>query len=143
MLEGPRALELIDDRYLANPKAADGDVRHALAALRFYGEYGREIPAERVHVALRHLLARPEFAEAAVIDLARGRDWGAVDAIARLYSQPPYAQSAIRRSIVGYLLACPNAGAAEALKRLREADPKGVAEAEQVLSRLGSVPGKE
>ena len=143
MLEGPRALELIDDRYLADPKAADGDVRHALAALRFYGEYGREIPAERVNAALRHLLARPEFAESAVIDLARGKDWGAVDEIARLYGQPSYAQSAIRRSIVGYLLACPNADAAEALKRLREADPKGVAEAEQVLSRLGSVPGNE
>jgi hypothetical protein len=143
MIAGPRALELVDSRYLANPKSADGDVRHALAALRFYNEYGHEIAAERLNAAVRHLLVRPEFAEAAVTDLARGKDWDAVDQVARLYSEPQYAQSATRRAIVGFLLACPGAPAVEALNRLREADPKGVAEAEQVLSRLGSVPGNQ
>jgi hypothetical protein len=143
LIEGQRGLELVDSRYLANREAADGDVRHALSALRFYSEYGQAIPAERLNAAVRHLLARPDFAEAAVIDLARGKDWDAVDEIAGLYTQPQFAQSAIRRAIVGYLLACPGAGAVEALKRLREADPKGVAEAEQVLSRLGGVPLNE
>jgi len=35
---GEPALELIEDRYLANPTAANGDVRHAMTALRFYHE---------------------------------------------------------------------------------------------------------
>jgi hypothetical protein len=45
--------------------------------------------------------------------------------------------------MVGYLLACPGAKAAESLKRLRRLDPAGVAEAEQILSRTTSVPASE
>lgn len=140
LLTAASGLELVESRYLADPRAGDGDVRHALAALRFYHEYGREIPTARLNAAARHLLARPEFAEAATIDLARWKDWGATDEIAALYARPQYAQPAIRRAIVGYLLACPDAKAAGALARLRKLDPKGVALAEQILSRTGSVP---
>lgn len=140
LLAGARGLELVESRYLADPHAADGDVRHALAALRFYHENGHEIPKDRLKAAVRHVLARPEFAAAAIIDLARWKDWDAADEIASLYARPQYAQPAIRRAIVGYLLACPGAKAARALERLRKLDAQGVAEAEQVLSRTGSVP---
>ncbi len=137
LLRGEGGLKWIEELYLSNPKAADGDVRHALAALRFYHEFGEEIPRERLAQSLRHVLARPEFAEAVVTDLARWQDWSAVDEIAALYTQPAYAEPAVRRAIVGYLLACPKPAAAGQLKRLREIDPQGVAAAEQILSRLG------
>jgi hypothetical protein len=137
LLRGASGLDQIDELYLSNPKAADGDVRHALAALRFYREFGDEIPRERLAKALRHVLARPEFADAVVTDLARWKDWSALDEIAGLYTQDAYAQPAVRRAIVGYLLACPEAAAAVQLKRLRGIDPQGVAAAEQVLSALG------
>ncbi|HEV7222256.1 MAG TPA: hypothetical protein VGN42_06100, partial [Pirellulales bacterium] len=70
MAAGEPALELIEHKYLADPRAASGDVRHAMTALRFYHEYGREIPAERLARALRKLLVRQEFAAAAIVDLA-------------------------------------------------------------------------
>ena len=61
LLAGRPGLDLIESRYLANPQAADGDVRHAMTALRFYHEYGREIPAARLGQSLARLLARSEF----------------------------------------------------------------------------------
>jgi hypothetical protein len=140
LLEGTPGLDLVESRYLADSRAADIDVRHAMMAVRFCHEYGREIPEARLHAAVRHLLARPEFAEAAITDLARWKDWDALDEIVALYARPRYAQPATGRAIVGYLLACPGAKAAAALERLRKLDPPGVAAAEQILSRIGSVP---
>ena len=141
LLAGREGLELVETHYLANRRAADGDVRHAMAALRFYHEYGRDIPTARLQSALRTVLARPEFAAAAVTDLARWQDWSALARIVALYVKPGYADPTIRRAIVGYLLACPERQAREALARLRLVDPQGVAAAEQVLSRtLGVVP---
>jgi len=139
LLSGVPGLELIEASYLADPKAAVGDVRHAMTALRFYHECGRQIPTDRLSAAMRHLLARPEFAEAAIIDLARWQDWTAMDQIAGLYSSEAYAQPATRRAIVGYLTACPKDDAARALRELRELDPQGIAAAEAALNTLGGV----
>lgn len=137
LLRGQAGLEQIDKLYLSNPAAADGDVRHALSALRAYREFGDEIPHEQLAQALRHVLARPEFAESVVTDLARWQDWSALDEIAGLYTQADYAEPAIRRAIVGFLLACPQPAAARQLERLRGIDAPGVAAAEKVLSSLG------
>ncbi len=144
LLAGTEGLALLDERYLANPRAADGDVRHAMTALRFYREYGREIALDPVRQAMRHVLERAEFADSAIADLARWKDWGALAQIAGLYTRSGYNRPAIRRAIVGYLLACPDAAAVKALARLRQVDAEGIAEAEQFLSRTSSVaPSKE
>jgi hypothetical protein len=140
LLEPEQGLALIESRYLANPNSAVGDVRHAQTALRFYNEYGRAISSQRLSAAVRHLLARPEFAEAAIVDLARWQAWDALPQVTNLYTQPSFSDPAVRRVIVGYLLACPQPAAAEALAMLRTLDPTGVAAAEQVLSATGSVP---
>jgi hypothetical protein len=137
LLAGDRGLKHLEERYLANPKSADGHVRHTLAALRFYHEYGREIPRARLSEALRRLLDRPEFAAAAIVDLARWQDWQSLDRIAGLYGQKGYEAGAIKRSIVGYLLVCPGEPAAKHLDRLRRADPKAVADAEKAISLFG------
>ena len=134
---GEPALKTIEDRFLLNPAAADGDLRHVVGALRFYWEYGRDIPPQRLRAAMRRLLSRPEFAAAAVVDLARWQDWQALDAVAALYTKDPPPVAATRRAIVGYLLACPDSRAAEELQRLRRQDPDGVQRAEQPLSILG------
>ena len=136
LLAGTTGLELLETRYLANPRAADGDVRHALTAVRFYHEYGREIPLERQQQALARLLDRPEFAQAAITDLARWRAWSMVDRIAALYGRPKYAQPAIGGAIVGFLKACPLEQAEAQLRRLRQLDPAGVAAAEEVLVKF-------
>ncbi len=143
LLEGSRGLELIESRYFANPQAAVGDVRHALTALRFYHEYGHDISPQQLAAAVRKLLVRSDFAEAVIVDLARWQAWDALPDIVVLYDDPNYAETAIQRAIVGYLLACPLPTARNALHQLRERDPQGVAAAEAVLSRTGSVPQTE
>ena len=130
LLTGSRGLELIESRYFANPKAANGDVRHAMRALRFYHEYGHGIPAERQSEALAHVLDRPEFAAEAITDLARWQYWTVLPRLADLYQRKEYADPLIGRAIVGYLRVCPQPAAAKALDHLRHADPRGVAEAE-------------
>jgi hypothetical protein len=137
ILTGERGLENIETRYLRNPKAAGGDVRHALTAVRFYHEYGKDISQERLRAALVPVLSRPEFAERVIVDLARWKAWDARVQIAVLYEQPAYSEAATRRAIVGYLLVCPDKDAAVDLDHLRKLDPSGVAAAEQVLSALG------
>jgi hypothetical protein len=132
---GAAGLRLIETRYLANPRAADGDVRHVLVALRFYYEYGREIPKERLCAALKRALDRPEFAAAAITDLARWSDWESVACIAGLYGRPAFSEPAVRRAIVGFLSSCPRPQAVEALARIRASDPQGVAAAEAWISR--------
>jgi hypothetical protein len=140
LLSGEAGLKLLETRYLANPQAADGDVRHTLTALRFYHEYGRQIPPARLQAALALLLARPEFAEPAIIDLARWQAWDRGDEVTRLYESPGFEAPATRRAIVGFLLASPRPQAAIDLARLRKLDAAGVADAEKVLSQTGAVP---
>ena len=134
--EGPQALKHIESRYLANPKSRAGDVRHVLTALRFYYEYGDDIESKRLATALAKLLARHEFAAAVVTDLARWQHWQALDEVASLYSYDRDTTLAIRRAVVGYLLACPAEAADRALDELRRSDPKGVEKAEQYHQQL-------
>jgi hypothetical protein len=140
LLEGDRGLELIESRFLGNAKAAVGDVRHAMTALRFYHEYGRRIPTERLAKALARTLQRPEFAEAAITDLARWQAWQYCDEIAALYRQRAFNAREIHRAIIGYLRVCPKECCGAALADLRVNDPAGVAEAEQTLEKLGRLP---
>ncbi len=141
LLAGEPGLEIVERLYLADPRAADGDVRHTMTALRFYREYGHEIPPERLSAALARLLERPEFAAAATTDLARWKAWSAADRVADLYSAR--ADAATRRAVVGYLLVCPSPEAARQLARLRTLDAAGVAEAERVLSQTTGLPVSE
>lgn len=136
---GEPGLELIERKLLADPKAADGDVRHAVSALRFYWEHGRRIPPEKLRAAMRLLLARPEFARAAIIDLARWKDWDALGKIAGLYQNPAYADVGTKRAIIGFLLTCPEPAAAAELAKLRKLDPAQVSETERQFTLMGGV----
>ncbi len=139
MLAGREGLDQLVTRYFANPAAPVGDLRHALTALRFYHEYGREIPLENQRAALRQTLVRPTLADQVIIDLARWSDWDALPAVAALYNRPGYESAGTRRAIIGYLLACPRPEARQELARLRGIDPQGVGAAEQVLRELNGV----
>ena len=136
LLVGRPGLELIESRYLADAKAADGDVRNALKSLRFYHDYGRDIPADRIATAEARVLDRPEFAAEAITDLARWHDWRIVARVASLYERKEFSDPFVRRAIIGYLKACPEPAAAVALDQLRQRDPAGVADAEKMLSAL-------
>jgi hypothetical protein len=136
MLAGPDGLELIRRRYFANPDATVGDLRHALTALRFYHEYGREISLAQQAVALRCLVEQPRLADAAIVDLARWQDWESLPAVVGVYGKPGFDEPRVRRAIIGYLRACPLPAAAAALTQLRARDPDGVQTAERSLGEL-------
>jgi hypothetical protein len=138
LLEGRKGLTLIDRRYLSSADAKVGNVRHALAALRFYAESGKEIPTSEICNAVRHTLRRPEFGDRVIIDLARWQDWSDVTQVAELY-QTTDASQGLRQAVIGYLRACPDEEAKAALGRIRTNDPKGVAAAEETLEKLGGL----
>lgn len=133
LLTGQKGLDLLDSRYFANPKAAIGDVQHAMRALRFYHQFGHGIDPVRQAESLSHTLVRPEFAAEAIMDLARWQYWPVESQVAELYEKKGYDDPVIHRAIVGYLKACPKPEAAAALAHLRSVDSNGVAEAERWL----------
>jgi hypothetical protein len=137
LLRGEEGLAAIGKRYFANPKAGEGDVRHAIAAVRFFYEYDRKLDREKFRAALRPLLARKEFANAAILDLARWKDWSSTARVAALYDAADYPQPATREAVVAFLTASPESAAADRLATLRKRDPAGVASAEL---RLGKIP---
>lgn len=137
LARGEAGLELIERRLLANPDARRGDLLHAMTALRFYHESGRDIPPPRLARALALLLRRTDCAAAAITDLARWQAWDHLAAVVDLFGRPGYEDAATERAIVGFLLVCPTADARAALARLRDQAPQRVAEAQQSLSRFG------
>ena len=138
--EGAAALDAIEARILANPQAAEGDVRHAQAALRFYVEYGRALSADRMARSTALLLDRPATAPGALADLTRARRWEFVSRAERLFVASAGDDPALDRAAIGYLLVCPEADAAAALRRVRLAQPRRYAEAERHWAMLGVRP---
>jgi hypothetical protein len=135
--EGEKALDLIDARLLKNAQAAEGDVRHAQTALRFYVQYGRAVDDERLNRSLRYLLDRPATAPAALGDLTRRRDWSLVERAQKLFGDSPGDDPALDRAAVGYLLVCPKPEAQAALRKLRQSAAPRVSEAEHYWNVLG------
>jgi hypothetical protein len=133
LLAGEPGMDLIESRLLINPQAARGDVLHAMTALRFYHEYGRRIPAERLAQAMSRLIARPEFAAAAIVDLARWQAWDYAAPVAALWKSSDLDRPT-QRAVIGYLLLCPKAEAARSLAVIRAAVPELVDQVEAGLS---------
>lgn len=134
---GEEALERIDRKYLAEPDAPAGDVLHAMTALRFYHEYGRTIPPERLAQSLRHLLSRRQFAAAAIVDLARWQAWDATADVIRLSQSEEINDAPTRRAAIGFLLLSPTEPARRERARLRRLYPDEVAGAEKQLNLPG------
>jgi len=134
---GEEALTFIEGHLLANPASPDGDVRHAITALRFYHEFGRGIPKERVQAAVRLLLDRPEFAQTVAVDLARWKDWDATPKVIEAIGSTGD-DKVTRRMLIGFLLSCPREDAAAAVDRLRRETPEDVAAAEKYLALFGA-----
>lgn len=134
---GRPALELLSQRYLLAPAAAEGDVRHALTALRFYHEFGREISQPEIAAAAALLLARPSVATTVIVDLARWNHWLPLERVTQLYAAADYPQPATRRAVVGYLMTAPPELGQPQLESLRVRDPAGVADGEAALQNIG------
>jgi hypothetical protein len=134
---GEEALKLIDRKYLADPEAPAGDVRHAMTALRFYHEYGRTIPPQQLAQSLAHLLVRRQFAAAAIVDLARWQAWEETEAVAQLGRSQEMEDRPTRRSVISFMLLSPTPLARREATRLRGLYPEEAAAAEKQLNLGG------
>ena len=68
----PDGLDLIDERFLKNPKAEYTHIYSTIMALRFHGdEETSDVPRERLLASMRLLLDNPDFADQVPIDLSR------------------------------------------------------------------------
>jgi hypothetical protein len=85
-------------------------------------------------LALRKLLAREEFAAAAIVDLARWQDWGSTEAVVALSQGKELQVASLRRAAISFLLLSPATAARQESARLRRLYPKEVAEAEKRLN---------
>ncbi len=146
LLSGEKGLQVLEDRYLRKPDADRLQGFIVLQALRFIWEHGEErISKDRLKQSMRIILALPDLVDLAIIDLARWRDWEAMDQIVELYSQKEYDVPAIKRAIIRYLLTAkksfketpdaekpPHVVKAEKyIQHFRESEPKTVKAAER------------
>ncbi len=122
--KGEAAIDTMATLGLLAKDTRAGDARHALAALRFAQEFLAEsIPRPLVADAAARLVSNPAVAADVVIDLARYEHWSSADDVATLWNTLGQDDPLVRRSVAGYLLACPLAAAKDHAARLAGRDP--------------------
>lgn len=122
-LKGESGLKLVDELFLANPKADYADTYAAIMAIRFHGSEGGVISKEALVKSLHHMLDRPELADLVIPDLAKWEDWAVRDRLFDLYKNANEKNSWVRVPVINYLRVCPLPEAKEMLKEAEKIDP--------------------
>ena len=139
VLRGPDGLDLIDERFLKNPKVEYTHAYMTIMALRIIGEETHAVPRERLLASMRLLLDNPEFADQVIPDLARWEDWSVLDRLTEMYKNGDE-KSYVRQPVVTYLtVASEQPGdvgtrAKAALAELEHLDPEGVKKARSLMA---------
>jgi hypothetical protein len=140
-LRGPDGLELIERRFLRDPKVEYTYIYSTIMALRFHGETTDVLPRERLLESMRLLLDNRDFADQVIPDLARWEDWSVLDRLTEMFKNSE-GSTYVRQPIVTYLIV---AGEQEgdvgerakvALAELETLDPEAVEQARN-LSAFG------
>ncbi len=138
-LRGPEGLDLIDERFLRNPKVEYTHAYMTIMALRVMGEESDVLPKERLLASMRLLLDNPEFADQVIPDLARWEDWSVLDRLVEMYKSGDE-KSYIRQPVVTYVtVASEQQGEVgergkAALAELTILDPEGVKRAQSLMA---------
>ena len=133
LLTGEAGLDLIDRIKLKDKQAGPQETYSAIRAVRFMGDFGAgRISMKRVRESMREVLNRPEFADLAIADLARWKDWSIHERLASLYAKPDYDDVRTKKAIICFLVVATEANpdAKVSLDKLRKQDPKFVKETE-------------
>jgi hypothetical protein len=125
-LKGAEGLPLVKDLFIANENTEFTDQYQAIMALRFHAEEGNTIKKSEIAGVLRHMLARPKYADLVVADLARWGDWSVIDRLFELFRDADQDSLWVREPIVNYMRACPLPKAKDYLKEFEKIDPKAV-----------------
>ena len=139
ILTGEEGLTVLEKELLSNPEVDRLRIFPVMQALRFVWSFeGDRFSKQKLRDAMRVLIKRPELADLVIIDLARWKDWDAMDEIVSLYGQADYNVPAIKRAILRYLLTAEKssprhtesgnsshiAKAQGYLKQIRQKDPR-------------------
>jgi hypothetical protein len=146
LLTGEEGLQLLEKARLKAVSQEAGEIFPVQVALRYFWTYGKgRIPRTRLEEAMRMLVDHPTFAESAITDLARWKDWGIQKRLAELYGTKGYDDERTKTAIIGFMIAStkdvpkdaeaplpPHAVAGtEILRKFRVRDPALVARAEK------------
>ena len=83
------------------------DLNAVRMTLSFLWDYRRSQFSENgLRAAMRRFLDRPEFADMAVIDLARWKDWSVLDRLINEFGHAPWETRSAQEKIVAYALSC-------------------------------------
>lgn len=140
VLAGEKGLDAIDASKLQNKQVEISEIYAVMQGVRFLWSYGNgRISQDRLRQSMRGLLDRSEIVDLVIADLARWEDWSVMDRLMKSYGQGDYAQPAVKRAIVCYMLVAAKANGQPAeqakanLAKLRQQDPALVKSAERYL----------
>lgn len=140
ILRGPDGLDVVENRFLKNPKAEYTHVYSTIMALRFHGDENTGVlPRERLLGAMRLLLDNADFADQVVLDLSRWEDWSVLDRLVGMFKNSD-AKGYIRQPVVSYLtVASEQPGevgtkAKAAIAELEKLDPETVKTARSLMA---------
>jgi hypothetical protein len=149
ILRGPDGMELVENRFLKNPKAEYTHIYSTIMALRFHGDENTGvIPRERLLGAMRLLLKNPDFADQVILDLSRWEDWSVMDQLVGMFKtsleeakkKDSTEKGYVKQPVVSYLtVASEQEGdvgtrAKAALAELEELDPQTVKTAKSLMA---------
>ncbi len=148
VLEGEPGLQFLEQHKLVKKdvtavdreraKVSFSERYAALVAIRMAWQAELDdFSKERLQQSMHLLLDRPEFSDLVIFDLIRWEDWSIQDRLMKMYDDPDFDFSGVKRAIVRYMYQCsqqdtprgskPSPTAASAsrhLKTLEEKDPK-------------------
>ncbi|MFV0444824.1 MAG: hypothetical protein ACK5Q5_14730 [Planctomycetaceae bacterium] len=154
LIRGTPGLEVLKQHALA-ANAPSSEVFAYQQALKFLWEYAPErIPSDQLRMALRPLVDSPEFAELAIVELARWEDLSLTEKLIDRYSHPDFSNQPTQTAIARYYLTMSTldpAGRSEAdqttialagqrLEELRKRDPELVQHADRFLRSAQRTP---
>ena len=92
---------------LKNDDPRLSDLNGFRMTLSFLWDYRRsQFGEETLRAAMRRYLNRPEFADLAVVDLSRWKDWKPLDELIAAYGRAPWESRSAKEKIVAYALSC-------------------------------------
>jgi hypothetical protein len=149
ILRGPDGMDLVEERFLKNPKAEYTHVYSTIMALRFHGDENTGVvPRERLLGAMRLLLSNADFADQVILDLSRWEDWSVLDRMVEMFKQSveeskktdASEKGYVRQPVVSYLtVASEQPGEVgtrgkTALAELEKLDPETVKTAKSLMA---------
>lgn len=105
--------KLVEQKVLVVPKEVDpsdprlSDMAALKMTLNFLWDFRRQdFTEDSLRTAMRAFLDRPEFADLAIIDLARWKDWTPLDRLIGEYGHEPWDTKSQKAKVVAYVLSC-------------------------------------